>query len=72
MGLSSDRPNFPDSGDSTRRTADKSTWSFHERYANDPEFKRQIDEGRVRARMNRDHKALKSALSMVQEKRKMY
>lgn len=48
MPLTSDLANTPDSGSPTQRTG-KRTWAFHERYSSDPEFKRQIDEGRKRA-----------------------
>ena len=72
MGLSSDRPNFPDSGNQTERNKNARTWSFHERYAGDPEFKRQIDEGRQRSKERREQDALKSALSMTREHRRIY
>lgn len=71
MGFSSDRPNFPDSGSATDR-AGKRTWSFHERYASDAEFKRQIDEGQRRSKEKRELAALKNALSMPQRREKLY
>ena len=71
MGFSSDRPNFPDSGSLTDRTG-KRTWSFHERYASDPEFKRQVDEGKRRAQDKRELLALKKALSMPSRREKLY
>ena len=71
MNLRADRPNFPDSGD-LRRSGNKSTWSFHERYASDPEFKRQVDEGRTRAQSKQGLSELKSALAMPREKKKLY
>lgn len=37
------------------------TWSFHERYASDAEFKRQVDEGRRRAAEIRTSKQLREA-----------
>lgn len=39
--------------------------AFEERYASDPEFKRQVDDGRKRATTKRNHNALKEALDMV-------
>ena len=48
------------------------TWSFHERYASDPEFKRQIDEGRTRSQAKRELAALKEALAMPQHRKRLY
>lgn len=42
----------------------KPTIGFHDRYANDPEFKRQVDDGRKRAEASRNIRALKDALAM--------
>jgi hypothetical protein len=42
----------------------KPTVGFHDRYANDPEFKKQVDEGRKRADTKRNHHALKESLAM--------
>jgi hypothetical protein len=59
-----DRPNHASS---------KPTWSFHERYASDAEFKRQVDEARKRSTSERNTVALKNSLSMTQGKRpKLY
>jgi len=52
--------------------ADKRTIGFHDRYENDSEFKRQVDEGRARSKETRGQQELKSALSMFREKRKLY
>lgn len=43
----------------------KPTVSFHERYTSDPEFQRQVDEGRKRAAERRSQAALKDSLRMV-------
>ena len=64
-------PDLPGSGD-LRRLANKSTWGFHERYANDPEFKRQIDEGRIRSRAKQSLESLKQSLLMPTRKAKLY
>jgi hypothetical protein len=59
-----DRPNHASS---------KPTWSFHERYASDAEFKRQVDEARKRSTSERNTVALKNSLNMTQGKRpKLY
>ena len=51
----------------------KPTWSFHERYSSDAEFKRQVDEARKRSAQERSTSALKSSLEMVQGKKpKLY
>lgn len=52
--------------------SDKRTIGFHERYENDAEFKRQVDEGRVRSKERKSLAALQSSLSMVKDKRKLY
>mgnify|MGYP001564615826 CR=1 FL=1 len=64
----SDRTQVPDA---TNRTGGR-TWGFHERYTNDAEFRRQIDEGRKRAQSKRELEALKSALSMTREHHRVY
>lgn len=56
-----DRPNH---------ASGKSTWSFHERYASDAEFKRQVDEARKRAAQERSTAALKESLEMSRGNRK--
>ena len=43
----------------------KPTIGFSDRYANDSEFKRQVDEGRKRSETKRQHEALKESLRMV-------
>lgn len=48
------------------------TSDFHVRYTNDPEFKRQVDEGRKRAGVNRAQAALKDSLTMVQRRKRLY
>jgi len=42
----------------------KPTIGFHDRYANDAEFKKQVDEGRKRSEVKRTHTALKESLAM--------
>lgn len=54
-----DRPNSP---------SPKPTWSFHERYGSDPEFKRQVDDARQRAASEKNTVALKSSLDIVNNK----
>lgn len=63
--FNSDRPNFPDSGSDTTRSKNPSTWSFHERYASDSEFRRQIDEGRRRRAEEMGTTKLKKSLAMT-------
>lgn len=41
------------------------TWSFHERYQSDAEFKRQVDEARKRKAAEESHSAISSALKMT-------
>lgn len=55
----SDRPNAPDTG-------------FHQRYNSDPEFKRQVDEGRKRSAAERTHRQLKESLDMPRAGKKLY
>lgn len=50
----------------------KPTWSFHERYASDAEFKRQVDEGRRRSRESATQQQIQSALDMQNQGRKLY
>lgn len=44
------------------------TNSFHERYASDAEFKRQVDEGRRRVVNERNSKQLQGALDSIANK----
>lgn len=60
---STDLPNSPSA---------KPTWSFHERYASDAEFKKQVDEARNRAAAERSTKALTTSLGMVANRQKLY
>ena len=60
------------SGEQSSERTGKRTWNFHDRYSSDAEFKRQIDEGRVRSNAKRELAALKDALSMPQRKKKLY
>lgn len=46
----------------------RSTWQFHERYASDSEFKRQVDEARKRSAEERGTEALKTSLDMTRGK----
>ncbi len=48
---------------------DKPTVGFADRYANDAEFKRQVDDGRKRAAANRTHDSLKESLAMIRGER---
>jgi hypothetical protein len=59
MNPNTDRPNH---------ASDKPTWSFHERYGSDPEFKRQVDEARKRSADERNLTALKSSLDIANNK----
>ena len=43
----------------------KPTVGFHERYAHDAEFKRQVDDARKRASRERTTKALKASLALT-------
>lgn len=45
------------------------TWGFNDRYATDPEFKKQVDEARKRADNKRDLEMTKEALSQISGKR---
>ncbi len=58
-----DRPNH---------ASDRPTWSFHERYASDAEFKRQVDEGRKRANELRTTKQLASVAEIGRKRKKLY
>lgn len=51
-----DRPNH---------ASTKPTWSFHERYGSDAEFKRQVDEARRRVREDKSLSAIQSSLKMT-------
>lgn len=51
-----DRPNH---------ASGKPTWSFHERYSSDAEFKRQVDEARRRSAQERSTANLQSSLNMT-------
>lgn len=48
------------------------TVSFEDRYSSDPEFKKQVDEGRRRMKERETTKHVKAALDMVREKKKLY
>lgn len=50
----------------------KPTVGFHDRYANDTEFKRQVDEARNRSAAERSLATLKKSLAMVKNREKMY
>ena len=43
----------------------KPTWSFHERYGSDAEFKRQVDDARKRAAAEKNTVAVKSSLAIA-------
>ena len=59
-----DRPNHASS---------KPTWSFHERYQSDAEFKRQVDEARQRSAAERSLNALQTSLDLSRGKgKKLY
>lgn len=60
---STDLPNKP---------SPKATWSFHERYASDAEFKRQVDEARNRAAAEQSKQALTKSLGMFSNGEKLY
>lgn len=57
--------------DELRPTA-KPTVGFQDRYANDVEFKRQVDEGRKRSNQGKSLEALKASLNMVKDGKKLY
>lgn len=48
------------------------TWSFHERYASDAEFKRQVDEARRRSASRQSQQALNDALKAQRDRKKLY
>lgn len=50
------------------------TWSANDRYNSDPEFRKQVDEGRERARREseRVERDVADALDMVKTRRKIY
>lgn len=50
-------------------TPSRPTNSFHERYASDAEFKRQVDEGRRRATIERSSQQLQS---VIKDRPKLY
>ncbi len=54
------------------KRSDKQTWGFHERYENDAEFRRQVDEGRQRSKDRKSLDALQKSLNMFKERRKSY
>lgn len=54
-----DRPNSASS---------KPTWSFHERYSSDAEFKRQVDEARKRSAAEKNTESLKTSLDIANSK----
>ena len=58
-----DRPNH---------ASDRPTWSFHERYASDAEFKRQVDDGRKRANELRTTKQLQNVAEIGRKRKKLY
>lgn len=58
--------------DLPNHASSKPTWSFHERYNSDAEFKRQVDEGRQRRDAERNLIALQSSLDMVRKRKKLY
>lgn len=47
-----------------KTTTGQPTWTFQQRYAEDPEFKAQIDEGRKRVADRRSEAALADALTL--------
>ena len=54
------------------RDQPKPTVGFHERYASDTEFKRQVDDAKKRSNAARGTAALKKSLAMVSERKKSY
>jgi len=66
----SDLPNSPNPRPGGGQSP--TSWQFHERYASDPEFKRQVDEGRRKNRAKKSFAALESVLKMVKDGRKVY
>ena len=61
--LATDRPNH---------ASDRPTWSYHERYNSDAEFKRQVDEGRKRASADRSLKQIREATQAIRKGKKLY
>lgn len=58
--------------DMPNRASAKPTWSFHERYASDAEFKRQVDDARNRRMAEQQQTARDTALNMVKNRQKLY
>lgn len=58
--------------DMPNRASANPTWSFHERYASDAEFKRQVDDARKRRMQEQAQATLKTSLNMVQNRQKLY
>lgn len=58
-----DRPNHASSN---------RTWSFHERYASDAEFKRQVDDAKRRQAQEQSTAALTNSLAMTSQGKKLY
>lgn len=54
--------------DESTKRADKPTVGFHERYASDAEFKRQVDEARRRSATERSTAAFQESLAMTRGK----
>lgn len=58
--------------DMPNRASAKPTWSFHERYASDSEFKRQVDFARRQRMQEQSTEALTNSLNMVNKRQKLY
>lgn len=58
--------------DLPNHASNKPTWSFHERYNSDAEFKRQVDEGRRRSKEIATTKALKAVAEVGKTRKKLY
>lgn len=58
--------------DLPNQASPKPTWSFHERYSSDPEFKRQVDYGRQQRAQEQSTAALTDSLNMVNKRQKLY
>lgn len=58
--------------DMPNRVSAQPTWSFHERYASDAEFKRQIDDARNRRMQEQATKTLTNSLNMTRDRKKLY
>lgn len=58
--------------DMPNRASPNPTWSFHERYASDAEFKRQVDDARHRRMQEQSTEALTKSLNMVSQRQKLY